>query len=43
MTDTVGQVLKTDGTLITGLCTTDGVMESFSDTADPGYMSGNGL
>lgn len=43
VTDVVGQVLKTDGTLIKGLYAAGGVMEGFSDTAGPGYMSGNGL
>jgi len=43
VTDVVGQVLKEDGTLIKGLYAAGGVMEGFSDTAGPGYMSGNGL
>lgn len=43
VTDVVGQVLKADGTLIRGLYAAGGVMEGFSDTAGPGYMSGNGL
>lgn len=43
VTDVVGQVLKSDGTLIKGLYAAGGVMEGFSDTAGPGYMSGNGL
>lgn len=43
VTDTVGHVLKEDGTLIKGLYAAGGVMEGFSDTAGPGYMSGNGL
>lgn len=43
VTDTVGHVLKEDGTLIRGLYAAGGVMEGFSDTAGPGYMSGNGL
>lgn len=43
VTDTVGHVLKSNGTLIKGLYAAGGVMEGFSDTAGPGYMSGNGL
>lgn len=43
VTDVVGHVLKSDGTLIKGLYAAGGVMEGFSDTAGPGYMSGNGL
>ena len=43
VTDVVGHVLKADGTLIKGLYAAGGVMEGFSDTAGPGYMSGNGL
>ncbi|HHZ03059.1 MAG TPA: flavocytochrome c [Tissierellia bacterium] len=43
VTDTVGHVLREDGTLIKGLYAAGGVMEGFSDTAGPGYMSGNGL
>lgn len=43
VTDTVGHVLKEDGSLIKGLYAAGGVMEGFSDTAGPGYMSGNGL
>ena len=43
VTDTVGHVLKEDGTLIKGLYAAGGVMEGFSDTAGAGYMSGNGL
>ena len=43
VTDTVGHVVKEDGTLIQGLYAAGGVMEGFSDTAGPGYMSGNGL
>lgn len=43
VTDTAGHVLKEDGTLIQGLYAAGGVMEGFSDTAGPGYMSGNGL
>ena len=38
VTDTVGHVLKEDGTLIKGLYAAGGVMEGFSDTAGPGYM-----
>lgn len=43
VTDTVGHVIREDGTLIKGLYAAGGVMEGFSDTAGPGYMSGNGL
>ncbi|NLC65372.1 MAG: FAD-binding protein, partial [Clostridium sp.] len=43
VTDIVGHVLKSDGSLIKGLYAAGGVMEGFSDTAGPGYMSGNGL
>ena len=43
VTDVVGHVLKADGTVIKGLYAAGGVMEGFSDTAGPGYMSGNGL
>lgn len=43
VTDVVGHVLKSDGELIKGLYAAGGVMEGFSDTAGPGYMSGNGL
>lgn len=43
VTDIVGHVLIEDGTLIKDLYATAGVMEGFSDTAGPGYMSGNGL
>lgn len=43
VTDVVGHVLKADGSLIRGLYAAGGVMEGFSDTAGPGYMSGNGL
>lgn len=43
VTDVVGHVLKADGNIIKGLYAAGGVMEGFSDTAGPGYMSGNGL
>ncbi len=43
VTDIVGHVLNKDGELIKGLYAAGGVMEGFSDTAGPGYMSGNGL
>ena len=43
VTDVVGHVLKSNGELIKGLYAAGGVMEGFSDTAGPGYMSGNGL
>jgi len=43
VTDVVGHVLREDGSLIKGLYAAGGVMEGFSDTAGPGYMSGNGL
>ncbi|HHT43977.1 MAG TPA: FAD-dependent oxidoreductase [Fastidiosipila sp.] len=43
VTDLVGHVVKPDHTLIPGLYAAGGVMEGFSDTAGPGYMSGNGL
>lgn len=43
VTDIATHVLKEDGTLIPGLYAAGGVMEGFSSTGGPGYMSGNGL
>ncbi len=43
VTDLDGQVLKPDGTMISGLYAAGGVTESFSSAGGPGYMSGNGL
>lgn len=43
VTDIATHVMKEDGTLIPGLYAAGGVMEGFSSTGGPGYMSGNGL
>ena len=43
VTDIATHVLREDGTLIPGLYAAGGVMEGFSSTGGPGYMSGNGL
>ena len=43
VTDIATHVMKEDGSLIHGLYAAGGVMEGFSSTGGPGYMSGNGL
>jgi len=43
VTDIATHVLREDGTIIDGLYAAGGVMEGFSSTGGPGYMSGNGL
>lgn len=43
VTDIATHVMKEDGTLIPGLYAAGGIMEGFSSTGGPDYMSGNGL